>query len=74
MSVDTYVDVSVLNPELLLAMRNEFSGHMHKFLARLTDAQHKVVGHTVLYIPDEGSMMEAKEAHTDKDLVQRLEG
>jgi dynein heavy chain len=54
-------------------MRNEFSGQLHKFMARLTDAQHKVVGHTVLYVPDEGTAMEAKDAHTDKDLVQRLE-
>ena len=58
----------------MLAMRNEFSAQLHKFLARLTDAQHKSVGHTVLYVPDEGSVMESSLAHTDKDLVQRLEG
>ena len=61
-------------PNCSIAMRNEFSGQLHKFMARLTDAQHKVVGHTVLYVPDEGTAMEAKDAHTDKDLVQRLEG
>ena len=55
-------------------MRNEFSGQVHKFLARLTDAQCKTVGHTVLYVPDEGSVMESSTAHTDKELVQRLEG
>ena len=54
-------------------MRNEFSGQLHRFLARLTDAQHRAVGHTVLYVPDEGSVMESSTAHTDKDLVQRLE-
>ena len=70
-----YINVSVkFLTGCLSAMRNEFSGQLHKFLARLTDAQHRTVGHTVLYIPDEGSVMEASSAHTDKDLVQRLEG
>lgn len=55
-------------------MRNEFSNQLHKFMARLTDSQHKVVGHTVLYVPNEGSAMESRDAHLDKDLVQRLEG
>lgn len=40
----------------------------------MTDAQHKTVGHTVLYVPDEGSTMASAEAHMDKELVQRLEG
>ena len=43
-------------------------------MAHLTDAQHKTVGHTVLYVPDEGFRMEDRLAHLDKDLVQRLEG
>ena len=43
-------------------------------MAHLTDAQHKTVGHTVLYVPDEGEKMDDSEACFDKDLVQRLEG
>lgn len=43
-------------------------------MAHLTDAQHKTVGHTVLYVPDEGLQMDDIEACFDKDLVQRLEG
>ena len=43
-------------------------------MAHLTDAQHRTVGHTVLYIPDEGPIMASPRAHNDKDLVQRLEG
>ena len=54
--------------------RNDFSAHLHRFMAHLTDAQHKSVGHTVLYVPDEGPLMERQHAHRDKELVQRLEG
>ncbi len=43
-------------------------------MGHLTDAQHKTVGHTVLYVPDEGRRMADIHAHRDKDLVQRLEG
>ncbi len=43
-------------------------------MGHLTDTQHKTVGHTVLYVPDEGRRMADKHAHRDKDLVQRLEG
>ena len=43
-------------------------------MAHLTDTQHKTVGHTVLYVPDEGTRMAVANAHKDKDLVQRLEG
>ena len=43
-------------------------------MAHMTDAQHKTVGHTVLYVPDEGSAMASAEAHMVKELVQRLEG
>ena len=43
-------------------------------MAHLTDAQHKTVGHTVLYVPDEGIKMEGSQAFLDKELVQRLEG
>ena len=43
-------------------------------MAHLTDAQHKTVGHTVLYVPDEGPSMRRPDVGKDKDLVQRLEG
>lgn len=55
-------------------MKNDFSGQVHKFMAHLTDAQHKADGHTVLYVPDEGTQMDSKEAYHNKELVQRLEG
>ena len=55
-------------------VRNDFSSHLHKFMAHLTDAQHKPSGHTVLYVPDEGPKMDDQEAMFDKELVQRLEG
>ena len=43
-------------------------------MAQLTDAQHKTVGHTVIYVPEEGPRMASPHAHRDKELVQRLEG
>jgi len=55
------------------SLHNEFSAQLHKFMAHLTDAQHKTVGHTVLYVPDEGPAMASPEAHKDKELVHRLE-
>ena len=58
----------------LTGLHNEFSAQLHKFMAHLTDAQHKTVGHTVLYVPDEGPAMASPEAHKDKELVHRLEG
>ena len=58
----------------LLGVKNDFSAQLHKFMAHLTDAQHKTVGHTVLYVPDEGPSMRRPTAGKDKDLVQRLEG
>ena len=58
----------------LTGLHNEFSAQLHKFMAHLTDAQHKTVGHTVLYVPDEGPAMAAPEAYKDKELVHRLEG
>lgn len=60
--------------QLISGFRNDFSSQLHKFMAHLTDAQHKTVGHTVLYVPDEGDRMDHEEAFHDKDLVQRLEG
>lgn len=60
--------------QVFTGVRNDFSSQLHKFMAHLTDAQHKTVGHTVLYVPNEGFRMADNLAHLDKDLVQRLEG
>ncbi|XP_062904770.1 dynein axonemal heavy chain 2 [Mobula hypostoma] len=54
-------------------IRNNFSAHLHKFLASLTDARYKLDGHTVLYIPQESLNLSPAEAAKDKELVQRLE-
>lgn len=55
------------------SLRNDFSSQLHRVMAHLTDAQHKTVGHTVLYIPDEGPCMDSPDAFKDKELVLRLE-
>ncbi|KAL5476031.1 hypothetical protein EMCRGX_G025933 [Ephydatia muelleri] len=55
------------------SLRNDFSSQLHRVMAHLTDAQHKTVGHTVLYIPDEGPSMDSPNAFKDKELVLRLE-
>lgn len=59
---------------LLPGIRNEFFTQIHKFLAQLTDADHKATGHTKLYVPDEGPIMVDPESHKDKDFLQRMEG
>lgn len=56
-----------------IGVRNEFFNQLHKFLAHLTDAQHKTVGHTVLYVPNEGPIMTDPNSHKNKDFVQRME-
>ena len=43
-------------------------------MAHLTDAEHKTVGHTVLYIPDEGATMSDPDSHKNKEFLQRMEG
>ncbi|XP_078057018.1 dynein axonemal heavy chain 2 [Mustelus asterias] len=55
------------------SLKNNFSGHLHKFLASLTDARYKLDGHTVLYIPVESLNLTPERAAMDKELVQRLE-
>ncbi|XP_065644391.1 dynein axonemal heavy chain 2 isoform X2 [Hydra vulgaris] len=55
------------------SIKNEFVGHLHKFMATLTDAKYKIQGKTVLYIPNEVSNLTAHEASLNKDYVQRLE-
>ncbi|XP_030042289.1 dynein axonemal heavy chain 2 [Microcaecilia unicolor] len=55
------------------SIKNNFSAHLHRFLASLTDTRHKLEGHTVLYIPTEALNVQPEIAVKDKELVQRLE-
>ncbi|XP_063042411.1 dynein axonemal heavy chain 2 [Engraulis encrasicolus] len=55
------------------SIKNNYLGHMHRFLTTLTDARFKLVGNTVLYIPMEAMQGTPEEAAKDKELVQRLE-
>ncbi|XP_064408838.1 dynein axonemal heavy chain 2 [Latimeria chalumnae] len=55
------------------SIKNNFSAHLHRFLASLTDTHFKLLGHTVLYIPMEALKIKAEMASKDKELVQRLE-
>ncbi len=55
------------------SIKNDFSAQLHRFLASLTDIRWKMVGKTVLYIPNEGLNLPAEVAAKNKELVQRLE-
>lgn len=55
------------------AIKSDFSGQLHRFLASLTDTRWKMEGVTVLYIPKEGSNLSVEEAAKNKELVQRLD-
>ncbi|XP_053319883.1 dynein axonemal heavy chain 2 [Spea bombifrons] len=61
------------NTSWLESIRNNFSAHVHRFLAALTDTRYKLQGHTVLYIPMEAMDLDPQAAIKDKELVQRLE-
>ncbi|XP_019643897.1 PREDICTED: dynein heavy chain 2, axonemal-like [Branchiostoma belcheri] len=50
-------------------IKNDFSAQLHKFLANLTDTRYKMEGHTVLYIPNEGTSIPPEVAAKDKELV-----
>ncbi|XP_069776188.1 dynein axonemal heavy chain 2 isoform X2 [Narcine bancroftii] len=54
-------------------IKDNFSAHLHKFLASLTDARYKLDGYTVLYIPQESLKLTPEMAAKDKELVKRLE-
>lgn len=72
-SLHCYI-VIILNCLNYQGIRNEFFSHLHKFLAQITDADHRTSGHTKLYVPDEGAIMSNPEAHKNKDFIQRMEG
>eukprot|EP00794_Sanderia_malayensis_P010712 gene10712-11859_t len=57
----------------LKGIRNEFIGHVHKFMAVLTDTRYKIQGKTVLYVPNECLDITLEEAARSKEYVQRLE-
>ena len=54
------------------AVRADFTGQIHKFMATLTESVHQSQGNTVLYIPKE-DYGDIRAAAKQKDLVQRLE-
>jgi dynein heavy chain len=47
---------------------------MHTFLAYLTDQHYKMLGLTVICIPQEGLNLSVEEASKDMELLRRLEG
>ena len=42
-------------------------------MANLTDTRYKMLGKTVLYVPNEGTRLSIEEAAKSKEFVQRLE-
>ncbi|CUG06458.1 dynein heavy chain, putative [Bodo saltans] len=81
-AMDTFLRTMqhVLAPTLLRnrgwpdSIQKDFSSVMHKFMATLTENANRMKGNTVLYVPLENlSEAQLKEAHLDKELVQRFE-
>lgn len=71
---------NIFAPELLTkdslwpeSIKKDFTSHLHKFLASLTETTYRMKGSTVLYIPMENIDEDISEARKKKDLVQRLE-
>ncbi|CAG5116908.1 unnamed protein product [Candidula unifasciata] len=54
-------------------IKNDFSLHLHRFLASLTDTRWKLQNKTVLYVTKEGMKIPEAEAAKNKELVKRLE-
>ncbi|KAL7754402.1 hypothetical protein RI367_000383 [Sorochytrium milnesiophthora] len=54
------------------ALRKDFAGQLHKFMAFLTDTTFHSKGHTVLYVPKE-DLTRPQEIIASKEVVQRLE-
>ena len=66
------------------SVKRELTGHVHKFMAALTESANQARGHTVLYLPDEHtaadstpaallSVQQLQQLVLDKDYVQRVE-
>ena len=66
------------------SVKRELTGHVHKFMAALTESANQAKGHTVLYLPDEHTAADSTPAAqltvpqlqqlvADKDYVQRVE-
>jgi dynein heavy chain len=53
-------------------VKKEFATNLHKFMCILTEAGHKRVGRTQLYIPNE-DLHDVEAAAKEKDQIQRLE-
>ena len=67
-----YVPVFNSNGTWPESVRNEFSGHLQKFMASLTETTNELQGSTILYVPTENIKSVAASA-AEKDQVQRLE-
>lgn len=82
-AMDSFLRVmqSVLAPTLLRnksawpdSIQKDISNVMHKFMATLTENANRIKGSTVLYVPLENLDAEMlRDAHNDKELVQRFE-
>lgn len=57
----------------ITGVKSEFCGKLHMFLAKLTDIHHRMLGLTVMYVPEEGLDTPVEIASKDKELVKRLE-
>lgn len=55
-------------------VKTNLCSEMHAFLAKLTEVHYKMLGLTVIYIPNEGIGLDAVTAALDKELVKRLDG
>jgi dynein heavy chain len=70
--VSVYVPVFSNNEKWPKSVRKEFSGHLQKFMANLTETAHELQGSTILYVPTE-NIESVEAAGKEKDQVQRLE-
>lgn len=69
---DVYMPAFLSDDNWPDAVKKDFTGQLHKFMASVTEAVFEAKGKTVLYIPNE-DLGNTATAARDKDLVQRLE-
>ena len=67
-----YVPVFTSNSTWPDSVRKEFSGHLQRFMANLTETAYEVKGSTILYVPTE-EISSVAAAAKDKDQVHRLD-